>query len=185
MKKYTYILVAHVIALAIAVAACSQTPKDVKAVKEVLEKSKIEAFSLKTGSLIKKEFINLGKAKGVEVSKLIITDISTNTSITGVKLEAYVTKTYGGDNKSCFLDADEIEAFLKSGKYLAKLAPSDSGNYIELQFTSRDGFQAGAFFEKKGDWRYFLKLERYDSDSYVFLEKTDFQKLYDLLATFK
>lgn len=188
MKKYAIVLVNLAIAFAIVVVACSQTQKDIKEVtpvKDVPEKSKIETFSLKTGSLFKKEFINIGKAKQVEVSKLILTNISTNSSITGVKLETYVTKTYGGSTKSCFLDADEIEAFLKAAKYLAELSPSTSGNYIELQFTSRDGFQAGAYFDKKYNWKYFLKLERYDGDSYVFLERADFQKLHDLLATFK
>lgn len=182
MKKYTIIPVHLLIALVMATGASAQTPKEVK---EAAEKSKIETFSLKTGSLIKKELVTVGTTKRVEVSKLIITDITTNTSISGIKLETYVDKTYGGSTKSCFLDTDEIEAFLKAAKYLAELAPSTSGNYTELQFTSRDGFQAGAYFDKKKSWKYFLKLERYDNESFVLMEKEDFQKLHDLLLEFK
>jgi len=156
-----------------------------KEVKEVSEKSKIENFSLKTGSLIKKDFLEIGTVKGVEVQIVILSDILANTKLSGIKLMASVYKSYGSSDKSCFLDVDEVEAFVKSGKYLSESLNEKADNYIEYQFTSRDGFQAGAYSDKKDSWKYYLKLEKYDSDSYVFMNKDDFQKLIELVNSAK
>jgi len=149
-----------------------------KETKEIQEKSKIENFSLKKGSLIKKDFATLGYIKKVEVQTLKLTDVLSGVTVSGIKL-----KTSGHFEKTCFLDADEIEGFVKSGKYLLKsLKPSD--NYVEYQFTSRDGFQAGAC-QHKNEWSYFLKMEKSDNDSYIFLEQEDFEKLVAMVAKAK
>src|SRR5690242_4249731 len=49
--------------------------------KESQEKSKIETFSLKTGSLIKKDFATLGYVKKVEVQTLKLSDVLMGTAI--------------------------------------------------------------------------------------------------------
>lgn len=152
--------------------------------QEPQEKSKIETFALKTGSLFKKEFTDLGTVKRVEVQKLTITDVLTNAAMTGVHLKTTIQKSYGSATASCFLDTDEIDGFLKSAKFLEAL-PAANDSYQEYQFTSRDGFQAGAYSDKKAGWKYFLKLERFDSDSYVFLDKDDFKKLSDMVSGLK
>lgn len=149
-------------------------------------KSKLEVFSLKTGSLIKKEFIDIGEVKKVEIKNLIITDLLTKTEVKGIKMETSVYKSYGSTTKSCFLDADEIDGFIKSGKLLLQeLATSKTDNYTEYQFTSRDGFQSGAYISDKKEWKYFLKLDEYDSDSYVWLSKDDFEKMMNAIESAK
>jgi hypothetical protein len=115
MQKHTLILANVLLALAISIAANSQSPKTIK---EPSEKSKIESFSLKTGSLIRKEFTMIGSVKRVEIKKLVLTDVLTNSSLSGVKLETAISKTYGSTTEACFLDADEVDAFIKSAKYL-------------------------------------------------------------------
>jgi hypothetical protein len=81
------------------------------------------------------------------------------------------------------LDVDEVDGLLKCGKYLLE-SLKNAENYVEYQFTSRDGFQAGAY-QDKTDWRYFLKLEKYDSDSYVFLDRDEFEKLIEMISNAK
>lgn len=148
------------------------------------EKSKLETITLKTGALLKKEFIDAGTAGRVTVNVLKITDFSTNTTTSGIKLEAAITKTYGSSTKSCFLDADEVDALLKSGNHLLNNLNELSENYTEYIFRSRDGFQAGAFQSKK-EWKYFIQLDKYDGDSNVFMSKEDFKKMIDLITTAK
>lgn len=148
------------------------------------EKSKLEAFTLKTGSLIKKEFITIGTAGKVEVTVLKIEDLVANSKISGLKLESSFYKSYGTSTKSCFLDSDEIDGLVKSGNLLLSTLSQPVETYTEYVFTSRDGFQAGAYQSKK-EWKYFLKLEKYDSDANVWLEKEDFKKLIDLISQAK
>lgn len=151
---------------------------------EKTEKSKLETFTLKTGSLIKKDFITIGTAGKVEVTVLKLSDLVASSNISGIKLETSIYKSYGSSTKSCFLDSDEIDGLVKSGNLLLSTLNQSTDTYTEYVFTSRDGFQAGAYQSKK-EWKYFLKLEKYDSDSNVWLEKQDFQKLIDLLTEAK
>src|SRR5688500_14886431 len=72
--------------------------------KEILENSKIESFSLKKGSLIKKDFATLGFVRKIEVQTLKLTDVVTGNTVSGIKL-----KTSGHSEKICFLDADEVD----------------------------------------------------------------------------
>jgi hypothetical protein len=154
--------------------------------KSESEKSKLETFSLKTGSLIKKEFTKIDEIKKVEIQTLVITDLLSKTSTKGIKLETSVSKSYGSSTKACFLDADEIDGFVRSGQLLLQeLATAKSDNYIEYQYTSRDGFQSGAYSNDKKEWSYFLKLEKFDGDSYVFLSKADFEKIIAAIETAK
>lgn len=182
MNKFTLIIAKALLAVVISTSGHAQSAREVK---EPAEKSKIETFSLKTGSLIKKEFTTIGSVKRIEVKKLVLTDILSNSTLSGVKMETAISKTYGTSTTSCFLDSDEVDAFIKSGKYLLSPPANTANNYVELQFTSRGGFQAGAYLDKAGSWKYFIKLERFDSDSYVFLDRDDFERLSELVGRSK
>ena len=92
---------------------------------------------------------------------------------------------YSTDTKSALLDADEIDGLIKSVKIMQeKIFPSLTSNYTEVSFKSRGGFDAGCYWSK-GNWSTYLKLEKYDKDSYVFLDKEDFQILLKLLEQAK
>lgn len=154
--------------------------------KSETSQSKVETFSLKTGSLIKKEFVDIETIKKVQIQNLTITDLLTKTEVKGIKLETSVYKSYGSATKSCFLDADEIDGFIKSGRLLLQeLATSKTDNYIEYQFTSRDGFQSGAYINEKKEWKYFLRLDKYDSDTYVWLVRDDFERIVNAIENAK
>lgn len=109
MKKINLLLVAVVM--------YSFTIAQNKPVQSNEEKSNLETITLTTGALLKKEFIDAGTAGRVSVIILKITDFSTSTTTSGIKLEATVAKTYGTDTKSCFLDAVEIDGLIMSGNH--------------------------------------------------------------------
>jgi hypothetical protein len=149
------------------------------------ELSNIEKFSAKSGTLIEKKFIDIGSVKSVKVRVLRLTDLVSNARMSGVRLEYEHSGRLGSDTKIAFLDPDEVDGLLKSIDVLkSKVFISNPDSYTEVEFNSRGGFEAGGFFSK-GEWATFLKLERFDRDSFVFLKPEDFDVLKDLLQQAK
>jgi hypothetical protein len=147
--------------------------------------SKIEQFSARSGALMEKRFIDVGTVGGVKVQTFILTDLVSASTISGVRFEYYAYASYGGDNKIAVLDSDEIDGLIKSINVLkSSVFPSTRDSYSEVVYSSRDGFQAGAYFSKN-KWTAFLKLERYDSKSQVTMEPEDFDKLLALIQEAK
>ncbi|HKP36410.1 MAG TPA: hypothetical protein VJT71_06095 [Pyrinomonadaceae bacterium] len=149
------------------------------------EQSNIEKFSAKSGTLIQKQFVELGKIKTVTVELLVITDLVTNARVAGVRMEYEAYSSIGSDTKIAFLDADEVDGLIKSISLLkSKVLNTTPDNYTEVVFGSRGGFEAGAYFAN-GKWSTFLKLERYDSRSSVSMKPEDFDHLLELLQQAK
>jgi hypothetical protein len=149
------------------------------------ELSNIEKFSAKSGTLIEKRFMDVGSVKSVKIRVLILTDLILNTRISGVRIEYEYSGRLGSDTKIAFLDPDEVVGLVKSIDVLkSKVFISAPDSYTEVQFNSRGGFEAGCYFGK-GKWSTYLKLERFDSDSFVFLTPEDFDVLRDLLQQAK
>jgi hypothetical protein len=137
--------------------------------KQDLE-SKTNVFANQSGTLIKKEFEDIGTLKKLEVRVLSLTDLITNESISSVRLELEKSSSYSSDKKIAVLDSDEIES-LKTSMEIIKnqIFPSAPKNYTEVTYKSRGGFEAGCFLSK-GKWSPYLKLDKYDSDSYLFFD---------------
>ncbi|WP_126972887.1 hypothetical protein [Gynurincola endophyticus] len=151
--------------------------------KTTSDKSKIQNFSLKTGSMIQKEFFPLGSVKKISIDKLVLTDVLTKVKLTGVKIKTSVVKSYSTSESSCFLDLDEIEEIIKSSNFVLKMdAPGEI--YTEFQFTSKEGFKAGSF-SSKGEWAYFIQLDKYSNDSLVFMSKGEFEQFIAVLKSVK
>ncbi|MFT3824894.1 MAG: hypothetical protein QM731_13310 [Chitinophagaceae bacterium] len=153
--------------------------------KDAATQSKLEVFALKTGSLFKREFKDIGTIRRIDIKAITFTDVIQQTSLKGVKLGMPISKSYGTTSVSSILDQDEIEAFVKSSRLLLDMPTEGTNNYIEYNFISRGGFQSGSYNDKKDGWKYFLQLDRYDKDSYAFLDKEDFKKLVDLVESCK
>jgi len=150
-------------------------------VKEV-ETSNAEKFSASSGALIKKDFIDIGEIRGAKLQVVVFQDMISEKNTSAVRFEYEVKSSYSTDTKKAMLDADEIDGLLKSIKVMKdKIFPSTSDVYSEVTYRSRGGFEAGCYWSK-GKWTTYLKLERYDGKSYVFLDQEDFTTLYDLLA---
>ncbi len=149
------------------------------------ELSNAEKFSAKAGALIKKEFVEVGSVKDAKILVVYFTDLITNTTQSALKFEYEHVGKYSTSTKAAVLDADEVDGLIKSIKIIQeKIFPSTSTNYTEVSFKSRAGFDAGCYWSK-GTWSTYLKLEKYDKDSYVFLGKNDFPALLNLLEQAK
>jgi hypothetical protein len=149
------------------------------------ELSNAEKFSAKAGALIQKEFVEIGSVKDAKISVIYFTDLITSTKQSALKFEYESTGKYSSSTKAAVLDADEVDGLIKSIKIIQeKIFPSTATNYTEVSFKSRGGFDAGCYWSK-GSWSTYLKLEKYDKDSYVFLGKDDFPTLLELLEQAK
>ena len=149
------------------------------------EQSNAEKFSAKSGSLMQREFTDVGSVKDCKVSIIYFTDLITNQKQNALKFEYEYVSKYNTDTKSAMLDLDEVDAMIKSIKLIQdKVFPTTPTNYTEVTFMSRDGFQAGCFFSK-GNWSAYMKLEKYDKDSYVWLNKEDLPVLLSILEKAK
>ncbi len=145
-------------------------------------KSKTELFTEKSGSMIKKEFIDLEKIGPVKFQILKLTDVLTNVTTSGLRLEGPGRSS----SKTAFLDADEVDGLIKSIAYInaSVLNTAPPANDVEYNFRARSGFAAGVFnYENK--WNAYLKLERYDSDSQYSFSLENFVKIKALLESAK
>ncbi len=151
------------------------------------DKSKADLFSEKAGSLFQTETSKVGSLKKLDIKTIVITDLVSNDKITAIRLETLHYSSLGSDTKVGTFDKDEIDAVLKSlGIIKAKMEVISTFDYTEIQYRSRGGLEVGCFTSgKKNEWNLYLKLERYDSNSFVFLDKKDIDDLTDLLQQAK
>jgi hypothetical protein len=149
------------------------------------QQSNAEKFSERAGTLIQKEFINIGDIKKCELNVIHFTDLISNQKTSALRFEYDYEGSSTSDTKRAVLDADEIDGLIKSIKIIQeKILPSTPSNYSEVSFRSRSGFEAGCY-SKKDNWSAYMKLEMYDSNSYVFIDKDDLGQLLTLLENAK
>lgn len=149
------------------------------------EQSNAEAFSAKAGTLMQKEFVEIGTVKKAKVQVLYYTDLISNIKKSALKFEYDVVTSYTTDTKVAILDVDEIDGLMKSIKLMQdNVMVTVPTNYTEVYYRSRGGFEAGCF-TSKGAWSCYLKLEKYDGKSYVWLEASDLTTLYGFLEQAK
>ena len=157
----------------------AQTPAKEK------EQSNAEKFSAKSGTLMQKEFIEIGDVKNCKIKVIHFTDLITGIKQSGLKFGMEVASTYSTDTKSALLDTDEIDGLMKSIKLMQdKVMITVPTNNTEVSFKSRSGFEAGCF-TSNGAWSCYLKLEKYDSKSYVWIDSSNLTALYALLVIAK
>lgn len=149
------------------------------------ELSKAEQFATKAGTLIKKEFIDIGTIKKVEIKVIHYTDMISAESISSVKFIYELASSPTFDPKIAIIDADEIDGLIKSIKIMQeKVFTTTPINHTEVAYKSRDGFEVGCYW-RLTSWIVYLKVEKNDEKSYVFLMKEDFTKLLTLLEKAK
>jgi len=134
---------------------------------------------------MEKEYETVGEVAKCKIQVVHYKDMIDGHKLNAVLFEFEARLSYGSDTKSAVLDADEIDGLIASINIIKdKIIPTAAANYTEVNFKSRSGFMAGCF-SKKEKWSTFLKLQSYDSNSYVWLEKDDFDKLLPILQSAK
>jgi hypothetical protein len=150
-------------------------------ISKAKDESNAEKFSARAGSLIQKEFIDIATLKKCLIQVAKFTDLIAGQKSSAIRFEFEYRGYNTVDTKIAMLDEDEIDGLVKSIQLIIeKVLPSKATNYTEVNFLSRSGFSAGCF-SKKDSWTTYLKLERYDSNSYVFMEKDDLTQLLSIL----
>lgn len=141
------------------------------------EQSKLEAFSARSGTVIERQFIDIGDVRGVKIQVYKVMDLVSKTNISGLRFEYTVRSSYSTDDKIAVLDSDEVDGLIKTIDMLkATVFPSTRDSYTEVEYRSRGGFEAGAYYSDK-KWTAFLKLEKYDSKSIVTMRTEDLDAL--------
>jgi hypothetical protein len=151
------------------------------------QKSQAEEFSSQAGTLMQKEFVDIGAVKGLKVRVLKMTDLLSKKSVNALRFEYDYKASYGSDTKIAVIDKDEVAA-LESSLTMMKtnIMPATMANYTEVTFSSRSGFQAGCYNEAgKADWTPFVKVEKFDGKSYVFMKAEDIDALLQLVQSAK
>lgn len=132
-----------------------------------------EKFSLQPGTIIQKEFIDLGKVKSEDawgtfsIYVVIYTDLVTNNSYTAVIFENI------SRNLRAILDSDEIDELIMSIKMLQeKVFLKIPTNYTEVDYSSRSGFNVGCYWKKEtSTWDPYIKFDKSDDDTYFFIDQ--------------
>lgn len=126
-------------------------------------KSKAVQFMERDGSLLKKEYHNLGTVKGIECEVIITTDLKNSEKIGCLKLKT----TSQGFSYNGYLDTDELAAAIQSLEYVKdEVLPSTPNVYTEVLYKSRDNVVMGAYtitsdYKNDYKWRVFVKPNSY------------------------
>lgn len=122
--------------------------------------TKLEAFLVKKGKLIIKDFYELGKVFGkygsmVEFNALVIYEPDKESQrVRGIKIEVSGGGKYERSDAS-FLDFEEVESLSKAIEYIVDLLSKWEGvnkEYTEVIFSTKGDFQIG--FYQKGTERF-------------------------------
>ena len=154
----------------------------------------IERFSERSGTLIQREFIDvgsiassgfLGSAYRCEVQLFITTDLINKITSKGVRFEYHYSG--GKDTRLGYLDADEIDETMKAIKIIqTEILNKKVDNYTEVFFSSRGGFSFGCN-SKMQKWEIYMDLNsnRRSTETLVRLTDSEVEKLYLYLQQIK
>jgi len=154
---------------------------------KVKEITQAEQFSSQAGTLMERQFYDMGKVKTLEVKVLKFKDLSSGSTKSLLRFEYAFKSSYSSDTKIAALDVDEIDGLIKSIKNLqSNVFISTKEVYTEVTFTSRTGFEAGAYFSTdKSKWTAYVQVEKNDRNSMIFLTPEDFGSLLSLIEQAK
>jgi hypothetical protein len=151
------------------------------------QQSKAEIFSERSGTLVQKQFIDIGNLKGAKIQVALYIDLISNQKTAAVRFEKdhYSSYSKSTDTKIALLDPDELDALIKSLSIIQdKVSKTSPADYTEVNFRSRSGFSAGCYYSKN-KWSAYMKLEKFDGNSFVFFDIEDIQKFIDILLLCK
>lgn len=146
-------------------------------------KSHADQFTAKSGRLLKKEFVKVGKVKNAEIQVLNYLDLMTDEGVSVLRFEMEVATSYSSDTKIGSLDSDEVDGLVKSmGMIINEVSAITPSVYTEVIYTSRSGFEAGCYWSsKQKQWKTYFKLEKYDTKSMIYMEMNDFESVLSII----
>ncbi|WP_427872294.1 hypothetical protein [Flavobacterium sp. MMS24-S5] len=151
------------------------------------EATQAEQFSSQAGVLMERQFYEIGKIKALQVKVLKFKDLNSSATKSSLRFEYDHKSSYSSDTKIAALDFDELDGLIKSIKNLqTNVFTSTKEVYTEVTFTSRSGFEAGAYYTTdKNKWTAYVQVEKNDRNSMIFLLPEDFATLLSLVEQAK
>jgi len=135
--------------------------------------TKFEAFSARKGTLLIKEFYDIGTLEGNYGTrayvKAVVLYAPDESKIAAVRFERPTTSKYGSDQVGV-IDSEELTSMIDALGYMIKLAASMQGKkveYTEVVFTTRGGVSVG-FYQNGTEQNAHFRVNSYSSDAYVF-----------------
>jgi hypothetical protein len=147
----------------------------------------IEEYNLKSSVLLKREFIAIGSTNKLNVEVLILTNVSNEISVSGIKF-SWIYGSFGSTSyfpRSAFIDNDEIDDLSNSiFKMTSLFSQTPPVNATEYNFMTKSGFEVGIYSKGPSKtWRAYVKNEyRY---SQIDFNSNELQKLQQLLQIAK
>lgn len=138
------------------------------------EKTKIDAFSSKTGSIIKLTDYKLAGIKTLYggLSETRVRKINSG-SVVSYFFQIEKQGKYSNSTASIeYLDLLEVIKAVNSLKLEVEKDISTKPDYLENKFTTVDGFKVG-YMINKGVLTWYLQLEKYGSDNTLFIENLE------------
>lgn len=152
---------------------CTLTASKAQEIKKEVEKTKMDLFVSKTGTITKFVETKLPKLKTSFTS--CETKIRKIMSGNVVGYFYQIEKKGQYDDKVASIEYSDLIEILKALTALKDQVNNDiasNPDYLENKFITVDGFQIGYYVEKgKASW--YIKLERYGSDSTLFVDQSD------------
>ena len=144
--------------------------------------TQLESFLSSKGTLLVKDFYELGKVGGIgsmSVDAVVITQPGqTDRKIRGLRIEVAESGRLERSDTS-FLDMDEIDSLSKALAYMSDLALKWKGTekqeYTEVQFATKGDFAIG-FYQRKKDQGGFVSSGRIGA-ARAFINVADFPKI--------
>jgi hypothetical protein len=137
-----------------------------------------ESFSARAGTLIEKQYVDVGVIRGIQVRVLKLKDIGAGKSVSALRFEYEEVKTYTTTTKISVLDSDEVDGAVTAiGAMLQAVYHTKRDVYTEIIYRNRSGFSCGAYFDlKKQDWQCFVSIGKYGAAS-IYMTKEEAAKV--------
>ncbi|MBL0136936.1 MAG: hypothetical protein IPP86_00210 [Bacteroidetes bacterium] len=156
-----------------------------EAQKDTLYKSLLEKFSERSGSLMKREFFDVGKIRGMKIKMMKITNLTDpgSKTLSGARFECSTQYS----DYIAFVDADELDGLIASLDFIqSKIFNDTAKTYTEVEFKTRGGFKSGCYFSQNDNkWSGYIQVASYSDKSMVFLEQEDFGKFKNMVEQVK
>jgi hypothetical protein len=161
------------LALAIATANAQTAPGPVP----LKDQSSIEDFSASAGTVIQRELTRLGDVAGLQVDLVKASDLINKASFYGVRLSRNAPTGALREENTAFVDAEEIDRLTKAIDLIKTSAFTTApDNFTDLAYRTRGGFAIGALYANR-KWSAFLRLDRYEPKTAVYLDESQLDTL--------